>query len=43
MKKSKFSEAQIAFILHQADEGKPVVEVCRKASRSDCRHVKTGS
>lgn len=27
MKKSKFSEAQIAFILRQADEGTPVAEV----------------
>lgn len=35
MKKSKFSEAQIAFILRQADEGTPVSEVCRKAGISD--------
>ena len=35
MKKSKFTEAQIAFILQQADEGTPVVEVCRKAGISD--------
>ena len=35
MKKSKFSEAQIAFILRQADEGTPVAEVCRKAGISD--------
>ena len=35
MKKSKFSEAQIAFILRQADEGSPVAEVCRKAGISD--------
>ena len=35
MKKSKFSEAQIAFILRQADEGAPVAEVCRKAGISD--------
>jgi hypothetical protein len=35
MKKSKFSEAQIAFILRRADEGTPVAEVCRKASVSD--------
>ena len=35
MKKSKFSEAQIAFILQQADEGTPVAEVCRKAGISD--------
>ncbi len=35
MKKSKFSEAQIAFILRQTDEGTPVAEVCRKAGISD--------
>lgn len=35
MKRSKFSEAQIAFILRQADEGTPVAEVCRKAGISD--------
>lgn len=31
MKTSKFSEAQIAFVLKQAEEGTPVAEVCRKA------------
>ena len=31
MRKSKFTEAQIAFILKQADEGTAVAEVCRKA------------
>ena len=31
MRKSKFTEAQIAFILKQADEGTSVSEVCRKA------------
>ena len=35
MKKSKFSEAQIAFVLKQADEGTAVAEVCRKAGISD--------
>ena len=35
MKRSKFSEAQIAFILRQADEGTSVAEVCRKAGISD--------
>ena len=35
MKRSKFSEAQIAFILRQAEEGTPVAEVCRKAGISD--------
>jgi len=31
MKTSKFSEAQIAFILKQAEDGIPITEVCRKA------------
>ena len=31
MKKSRFSEAQIAFVLRQAEEGSAVGEVCRKA------------
>ena len=35
MKRSKFTEAQIAFILKQADDGTPVAEVCRKAGISD--------
>jgi putative transposase len=35
MKKSKFTEARIAFILRQAEEGTPVSEVCRKARISD--------
>ena len=35
MKKSKFTEAQIAFILQQAEEGTAVAEVCRKAGISD--------
>lgn len=35
MKKSKFAEAQIAFILRQAEEGTPIPEVCRKARISD--------
>jgi putative transposase len=35
MKRSKFTEAQIAFILRQAEEGTPVAEVCRKAGISD--------
>lgn len=34
MEKSKFSEAQIAFILRQADEGTPIAEICRKAGIS---------
>ena len=35
MKKSKFTEAQIAFVLKQADEGTAVAEFCRKAGISD--------
>jgi len=35
MKKSKFSEQQIAFILRQAEEGAAVAEVCRKAGVSE--------
>ena len=35
MKKSTFTEAQIAFVLKQADEGTAVAEVCRKAGISD--------
>jgi len=34
MKKSRFSEQQIAFILAQADDGTSVEEVCRKAGIS---------
>lgn len=30
MKRSKFAEAQIAFILRQAKEGTAVVEVCQQ-------------
>lgn len=35
MKRSKFSEAQIAFALRQAEEGTAVVEVCRKVGISE--------
>ena len=31
MKASKFSEAQIAFVLKQAEDGTAIGEVCRKA------------
>ncbi|CAM4421248.1 transposase [Palleronia rufa] len=34
MKKSRFSEQQIAFILKQADDGLSVEDVCRKAGIS---------
>ena len=35
MKKSRFSEQQIAFILKQAEDGTTVEEVCRKMGISD--------
>jgi len=35
MKASKFTEAQISFVLKQADEGTSVAEVCRKAGISE--------
>jgi len=38
MKRSKFSEQQIAFILRQAEEGAPVAEVCRKAGISEATY-----
>jgi putative transposase len=38
MKRSKFSEAQIAFILRQGEEGTPVGEVCRKAGISEATY-----
>ena len=31
MKRSKFTEAQIAFVLKQAEDGTSIAEVCRKA------------
>ncbi len=34
MKASKFTDAPKAFILNQAEDGTPVVEVCRKAGIS---------
>ena len=35
MKRSRFSEQQIAFVLRQAEEGTPVAEVCRKPGISE--------
>ena len=35
MKKSRFSEQQIAFVLRQEEEGTPIAEVCRKAGISE--------
>jgi len=38
MKASKFSEAQIAFVLKQAEYGAAVAEVCRKAGISQATY-----
>ncbi len=35
MKKSRYSEEQIAFALRQAETGTPIVEVCRKMGVSE--------
>lgn len=35
MKKSKFTDTQIAFVLRQAEEGAAIEEVCRKAGISE--------
>jgi len=35
MKKSKFTDAQIAFVLRQVEEGTAIGEVCRKAGISE--------
>ena len=38
MKASKFSEAQIAVVLKQAEDGAAVAEVCRKAGISQATY-----
>jgi putative transposase len=35
MKRSRFTESQIAFVLRQAEEGTAIAEVCRKAGISE--------
>jgi putative transposase len=35
MKKSTFTEEQISYVLHQAEVGTPVAEVCRKLGISE--------
>ena len=38
MKRSKFAEAQIAFILRQGEEGTSVGEICHKAGISEATY-----
>ena len=38
MKRSKFTEAQIAFILRQGKEGTAVGEICREAGMSEATY-----
>jgi putative transposase len=38
MKRSRFSEQQIAFVLRQAEEGAAVAEVCRKVGISEATY-----
>ena len=38
MKRSKFTESQIVFVLKQAEEGTAVAEVCRKAGISQATY-----
>lgn len=38
MKSSKFSEAQIAFVLKQAEDGTAIAEVCRNAGISEATY-----
>lgn len=38
MKRSKFTEAQIAFVLKQAEDGMSVSEVCRKTGIAEATY-----
>ncbi len=38
MKRSRFSDQQIAFVLRQADEGTAIAEVCRKVGISEATY-----
>ena len=40
MKKSKFTEEQIALALHRAEDGPPIEEICRKLGISDATFYK---
>jgi hypothetical protein len=42
MKASKFSEAQIAFVLKQAEDGSAVAEVCRRPGSARRRFITGG-
>jgi len=38
MKRSRFSDQQIAFVLRQADEGTAIAEVCLKVGISEATY-----
>ncbi|PSL17730.1 putative transposase [Shimia abyssi] len=40
MKRSKFTEAQIAFVLKQVEDGTSIPEVCRKAGIAEATFYK---
>ena len=40
MKKSKFTEEQIALALHRAEDGTPIEEICRKLGISNVTFYK---
>jgi putative transposase len=39
LKASNFSDAQMAFIIKQGEDGTPVAEICRKAGISQATYV----
>lgn len=43
MRRSRFSEHQIAFILRQTEEGTTVEEVCRRAGISEATYYNSRS
>ncbi len=43
MRKSKFTEGQIAFILRQAEEGTAIEDVCRKTGMAALGHERKSS
>ncbi len=40
MRKSRYTEGQIAMALRQAESGTPVVEICRKLGVSELRELR---